>query len=245
MVLLRPASATLQVYVLRRHVGMAFAGGMFAFPGGKVDTDDYDASLPWAGPSPEQWSTALRTSAEAARALVCAAVRETFEESGVLLAGPTPDSIVPATTGDWEDDRRAIVARELAFSAFLRQRKLMIRSDLLRQWAHWITPESEPRRYDTRFFVAALPRGQVARDVSGEADQVTWLRPADALAAVERGEMAMLPPTYRTLRELSHYDEVAEVLACAPDRLAAPVLPESGTLDGSQGTPSVPDSRSS
>ena len=121
-----------------------------------------------------------------ARALVCAAVRETFEESGVLLAGPSADEVVSDTTrDDLEADRVALETRELAFTEFLSRRGLVLRSDLLGVWARWTTPVFEPRRYRTWFFVADLPEGQRTRDVSSESDRVAWLPVAEALAAVD------------------------------------------------------------
>jgi 8-oxo-dGTP pyrophosphatase MutT (NUDIX family) len=164
---------------------------------------------------------------------VFAAVRETFEESGVLLAGHTPGDVVGDTTAeDWETDRKALINRTLSFSQFLQRRALVLRADLLRPWAHWITPESEPRRYDTRFFVAALPEGQLTRDVSGEADRVAWVRPSEAVAAVDRGEMAMLPPTYVTLRDLAEFRTVDDALAAAERRRIEVILPKLRVLDG-------------
>ena len=110
------------------------------------------------------------------------------------------------TTGDdWEADRAALVDRTLAFTDFLDRRGLVLRTDLLRAWAHWITPEFEPRRYDTRFFLAVMPAGQLTRDVVGEADKVAWMRPHEACAGVDDGSMAMLPPTYVTVQELTAY----------------------------------------
>ena len=233
VVLLRDGATGLQVYVLRRHRGMAFAAGMYAFPGGAVDPRDADMSVGWSGPPAAVWGRRLRCSPDAARALVCAAVRETFEESGVLLAGPSPGAVVADTTGaGWERDRAALVDRSLAFADLLRERDLVLRTDLLGAWAHWITPEFEPRRYDTRFFVAALPAGQRTRDVSGEADSVAWVSPAAALAAVDTGAMAMLPPTYVTLRDLTAFGTTAEVLAAAADRPIRTVLPEVEVVDG-------------
>jgi hypothetical protein len=108
----------------------------------------------------------------------------------------------------------------------LDRRQLVLRADLLRPWAHWITPEFEPRLYDTRFFVAALPAGQRPRDVGGEADRVAWVRAADALAAAHRGEMGMLPPTAFTLGEIATYDDVDAVLAAGTARDVRPVLPK-------------------
>src|SRR6266542_1502303 len=179
-----------QVYLLRRTASMAFAAGMTVFPGGRVDPSDSAVADAWTGPSPEEFGTRLGCTPELAVAYVAAAVRETFEESGVLLAGPSADSVVADTTGaDWEADRVALEDRSLSFADFLHGRGLVLRADLLGPWAHWITPEFEPRRYDTRFFLAALPSGQKTRDVSRESDQVAWVPPAEAARQVDAGEL--------------------------------------------------------
>ena len=227
VVLLRESDAgPPQVYLLRRHLGMAFAAGMYAFPGGTVDPRDSDRAVAWAGPDPAEWGERLGCDEAVARSLVCAAVRETFEESGVLLAGATPDTVVGDTTGDdWERERAALVDRSLALAELLEQRSLVLRTDLLLAWAHWVTPEFEPRRYDTRFFVAAMPPGQRTRDVSGEADTVTWMTAADAVAGVDAGAMGMLPPTYIALREMAAYPTVAATLAAARRRVIRKVVP--------------------
>jgi 8-oxo-dGTP pyrophosphatase MutT (NUDIX family) len=217
VVLLRPgASAGPEVYLLRRQASMAFAAGMCVFPGGGVDTRDFDADVAWAGPSPSSWAARLATDEATARALVCAAVRETFEESGVLLAGTSSSSVVSDTTGtDWEADRVALESRTLSFTSFLSQRRLVLRSDLLGAWSGWLTPVFEPRRYRTWFFVASLPTGQVTRDVSTESSAVTWMGALDAASAVDAGQLLMLPPTYLTCLEVGLFSSPAEVLAAA------------------------------
>jgi len=204
----------MSVYMLRRRSSMAFAAGAYVFPGGSVDPADADEGIPWAGPDAAEWGSRLGAPAELARTLVCAAVRETFEESGVLLAGPDAGTVL-ATTGDaeWEADRREVLAGTLWMAELLRRRGLLLRSDLLRPWARWITPETEARRYDTRFFAAALPDGQHARDVSGEADETAWLEPAAALEAASRGEISLFPPTAVTLGELRACGTVPAALA--------------------------------
>lgn len=233
VVLLRQRPGGPEVYLLRRHLGMAFAAGMFAFPGGVVDPRDSDHATAWAGPSPRQWSERLRCDEALARALVCAAVRETFEESGVLLAGPSADSVVRDTTGEaWEADRVALVDRTLAFADFLEKRALVLRSDLLAPWAHWITPEFEPRRYDTRFFVAAIPESQRTRDVSGEADTVAWMRPREAADGVDAGTMQMLPPTYVTVAELASFGSVSQAMTKSRNREIVTVVPGVEIVDG-------------
>jgi len=217
---------SLEVYLLRRHVDMAFAAGMCVFPGGGVDPRDFDQAVDWVGPSPSDWAVALGKDEGSARALVCAAVRETFEESGVLLAGPRADRFVEDTTGPvWEEDRGRLERRELSFTDFLRQRGLKLRSDSLRAWGSWLTPTFEPRRYRASFFVAELPAGQRTRDVSTESDETTWMSVHDAIVAVDAGDMLMLPPTYLTCMELYDCATPAEALAAAEERDMVPVEP--------------------
>ena len=233
VVLVRDGDRRVDAYLLRRHRQMAFAAGMYVFPGGVVDRRDSDPGLAWAGPTAAQWAERLRCDTPTARALVCAAVRETFEESGVLLAGPTSDSVVADTTGeDWEVDRRRLVDHALAFSDLLGVRYLILRTDLMAACGHWITPEFEPRRYDTRFFVAELPTGQRTRDVSGESDRVAWMTPRAACEGVDAGKMAMLPPTYATLSQLSAFDRAAAIVAAARDHKITTIMPTVEVIDG-------------
>ena len=211
-----------EVYLLRRQTSMAFAGGMCVFPGGSVDPRDFAEDLhnrAWSGPSPAEWAETLGCDEALAQALVCAAVRETFEESGVLLAGPSADSVVSDTTGDdWEADRVALESRELSMTDFLVRRGLVLRSDLLGPWSGWLTPVFEPRRYRTWFFLAVLPEGQVTRDVSSEASSVTWMPAAAAAEAVEAGDVLMLPPTYLTCLDVALHATTADACAEAAGR---------------------------
>jgi 8-oxo-dGTP pyrophosphatase MutT (NUDIX family) len=233
VMLLRPAAgqARMQVYMLRRRSTMAFAPGAFVFPGGSVDPRDAEIEVGWAGPDAAEWGRMIDAPADLARTLVCAAVRETFEESGVLLAGPTAATVVADTRGeDWEADRAALLERSVSLAGLLRRRGLVLRSDLLRPWARWVTPVTEERRYDTRFFAAALPAGQRARDVSGEADEADWVEPGEALAAARRKEIVLLPPTAVTLGELRARGDVPAALA-ARRRITA-LIPEIVVADG-------------
>jgi 8-oxo-dGTP pyrophosphatase MutT (NUDIX family) len=224
VILLRDGGSGPEVYLLRRTGTMAFAAGMHVFPGGSVDPRDRSTATAWAGPGPDVWARRLGCDETLARALVCAAVRESFEESGVLLAGPSSSAVVvDTTTAQMERDRLALLDRSLSMAEMLTARRLVLRSDLLGAWAHWITPEFEPRRFDTRFFVAALPPGQRARDVSSEADAAAWVPVRSAVAEHDAGRMPMLPPTIAALRELAGFDDVAGALA-AP-RQVRPVMP--------------------
>ncbi|MEV0429955.1 NUDIX hydrolase [Micromonospora sp. NPDC050495] len=226
VLLLRPAADGFEVYLIRRVAAMTF-GGMYAFPGGGVDRSDSEAHLGWAGPDPAAWGERLRLDPAAAQAVVCAAAREVFEEAGVLLAGPDTGTVVGDVSGDdWETARQDLVARRTGFADLLAGKGLTLRSDLLLPWSRWITPEFEPRRFDTYFFVALLPEGQRTRDVSGEADHTLWLRPADALTRVEAGELTMLPPTMVTLAEVAAAGDLAGVARASAGRDAGtPVTP--------------------
>ncbi|MFI9170999.1 NUDIX hydrolase [Streptomyces lincolnensis] len=225
VMLLKDAETGPLVHMLRRRASMAFAGGAYAYPGGGVDPRDDERHVGWAGPTRAWWAKRLGVEETTAQAIVCAAVRETYEEAGVLLAGPAADSVVGDTTGeDWEADRAALVGRELSFAEFLDRRGLVLRSDLLGAWTRWITPEFEPRRYDTWFFVAALPEGQRTRNASTEADRTVWIRPGEAAVSYDEGELLMMPPTIATLRQLIPYATAAEALDAAPERDLTPVL---------------------
>jgi len=222
VVLLRDGDTGPQAYLLRRRTSMAFAGGMYAYPGGGVDPRDAEAELGWTGPTPAEWGERLGVDARTAQAVVCAAVRETFEEAGVLLAGPDADSV--AGPRDWSAERAALEAHELSFAEFLGRHGLLLRSDLLAVWARWVTPVFEERRFDTWFFVAALPSGQSAALTVGEADRVAWLSPAEAVEGWTAGRYGMLPPTITVLRELVPARTAAEALTAAAERTVRPIL---------------------
>ena len=241
VVLMKDSADGPSVYLLRRHVSMDFAGGMCVYPGGGVDPRDFDATVAWAGPTPAEWARRLGCDEETARALVCAAVRETFEESGVLLAGPSETEVVADTTGDdWEADRVALESRELSMTDFLTRRGLVLRTDLLGAWDGWLTPIFEPKRYRTWFFVAVLPEGQLTRDVSTESSEVVWKPARIAADEADAGALAMMPPTYLTSMEVGTYADVAAVLSASADRTISMFTPAVEPL-GDGWTLSMPD----
>ncbi len=212
VVLLRPHDP-FEVYVLRRASTMVF-GGVYAFPGGGVDPSDRPETIR------RDWPERLGVPADQAAAVVGAAARELFEEAGVLLAGREDATVGDVSGPAWEADRLAVQNRELTMTELLHRRGLRLRDDLLFPWSRWITPEFEPRRFDTWFFVALLPEAQSARDVSGEADRTAWIDPRRA------GELTMLPPTRATLTDLSACGDIPDVVAASERRDAAtPVMP--------------------
>ena len=210
--------------MLRRVPTMEFAARMMVFPGGGVDPRDADASLPWAGPSPAEWGRVLIADEAIARELVVAAVREVFEECGVLLAGPDADSVVGDVSGPgWRGERAALLSREISLAQMLIRRGLVLRSDLLRARAHWITPEFEPKRYDTRFFAALLPAGQIADDQTSEADHADWTDPARLLQDYASGSALMLAPTVVCVEQLAAAASAAEFMAAEVS--LTPIMP--------------------
>jgi 8-oxo-dGTP pyrophosphatase MutT (NUDIX family) len=234
VILLRQAPE-LEAFLLRRTRALEFAPGACVFPGGSVDERDADPAIgetAWAGPSAADLGDQLGISADRARGLVCAAVRETFEESGVLLAGSSPADLV-RDGAVLARDRRRLLEGSVSFGDLLGCRGLVLRADLLTPWARWITPEVSPRRFDTWFFAAALPPGQLAAPAvatgpaaegdPGESDSGTWLRPSAALEAARAGHITLLPPTAVTLAELGAHQDVAGILA--QRRTITPLLP--------------------
>ena len=216
--------SAVDVFMLRRADSMAFAPRMMVFPGGGVDPRDADPDLPWAGPSPAQWGRTLMADEATARELVVAAVREVFEECGVLLAGADADAVVGDVSGpQWQAERGALLSHEVSLAQMLIRRGLVLRSDLLRARAHWITPEFEPKRYDTRFFAALLPAGQIADDQTSEADHADWADPARLLQDYASGSALMLPPTVVCVERLAAAPSAAEFLAA--DVPMAPITP--------------------
>jgi 8-oxo-dGTP pyrophosphatase MutT (NUDIX family) len=208
-----------EVYLVRRAASMRFAPGMYAFPGGSVDPRDASSDVGWVGPDATGWAYRLGLPEAEARAVVCAAVREVFEESGVLLAGPDESTVVgDVSTADWEAARAAVQAREVGFADMLSARGLVLRGDLLAPWSRWITPEFEPRRFDTFFFVARLPEGQVTRDVGGEAEHRVWCGPGQV------ADLPKLPPTTVTLAQVAEYPDLDAVMAAATDGGTLPAI---------------------
>ena len=241
VILLRPGPCGpggpdgVEAFLLVRTAILDFAPGACVFPGGSVDGRDGDPEVGWAGPAPAAFGDLLDVPPERARALVCAAIRETFEESGVLLAGPSAGDLV-RDSAELTRDRHALLAGSVTFSEVLHRHQLVLRADLLTPWARWITPEASPRRFDTWFFAAAVPPGQTPavpsreeqaqtdREGPGESESGTWLRPGAALAAARVGEITLLPPTAITLGELAGFPDVASIVGRR--RPIAPRLPK-------------------
>jgi len=231
VMLVRNGASGVEVFMLRRVSSMEFAPHAWVFPGGGVDPRDDAPDLPWAGPSAADWAGRLGCDEPMARSLVAAAVREVFEECGVLLAGPTPDTVVADLSDpDWERERAALLTREQSLAQLLLRRGLVLRSDLLGVRAHWVTPPFEPRRYDTYFFSALLPQGQVPDDATTEADRADWTLPAVLLDQLAAGTATMLLPTVVNVEAVAAATSAAGFVALSGSTRA--VEPELVEVDG-------------
>lgn len=212
VILLRDGEAGFELFLMLRHATMAFASGMAVFPGGGVDKRDFEDAPAVVGPGLDEWAGILGTSPLMAGAVLCAAIRELFEETGILLAGSADAIVTDTDSAEWESRRARLENHELSMSEVLRETGLKLRTDLLRFWSEWSTPTFEPRRYKTWFFVAVQPDGQPTRAVASEALEVRWMPVEQALQDVEAGRTRMLPPQYCTCLELAAAGSAASIL---------------------------------
>ena len=186
---------------------------VFVFPGGALD--DADADAPVFGVTDDVASTRLGLLIGGLGYYV-ASLRELFEEAGLLIVADDEGHEIRFTTpsdlAKLVEYRRALNAREITFSEVLRRENVRLDLRGVAYLAHWITPVGPPRRYDTRFFVALAPEGQPATHDAYETDADRWIRPVDALAAQERGEFDMVPPTIKNLEAVAHFSTAHEVV---------------------------------
>lgn len=212
VILVRPESDGFSVFLVQRNRAVGFMPNAWVFPGGRVDPGDrlrgHPAIRGGAAAMP-----AIDADPDVAFAYLVAAVRETFEESGVWLGEGMPR------------ERRTDLGRHgMPLSDLLAATGASMDLDRLAPWSHWITPRPEPRRFDTRFLVALADDDLAVHD-SGETVASAWIRPAEAIARVEAGELPMAPPTWWTLVELARLPDAAAVIAEAGRRPVGPIEP--------------------
>ncbi|MEI8254621.1 MAG: hypothetical protein WCJ30_03020 [Deltaproteobacteria bacterium] len=213
VILLRDGADGLELFFVKRHADVRFMGGAYVFPGGKLEASDSDPRVP--GDLDLEASAARLGDPEPARArgLHVAAIRECLEEAGVLFAC---ESLTPE---DVSSLRHACDVEKRSFLEILPPRGVSLRLSALVPFARWITPRQETRRFDARFFVAAVPEGVTAVHDTRETVESAWLSPTEALARASRDEILLVPPTYRTVQQLAAARTVAEVVAGAPSQL--------------------------
>jgi len=226
----RPA---VEVCMLRRNLASEFVAGAYVFPGGSVDPADRGdaADELCRGLSDAEASGSLGVDS-GGLAFWVAALRECFEEAGVLLALPKDaadgtdllDTSVPEVRDRFEAHRLAVNEGRAGLLDVCRAEGLVLAADTVHYVSHWITPELAPKRFDTRFFVTAAPSGQVAHHDEGETIATIWVRPTDALARFEDGEIELLPPTIDNLQKLATHSSTEQVLAWARDVTDVPTI---------------------
>jgi 8-oxo-dGTP pyrophosphatase MutT (NUDIX family) len=238
VMLLREARTGVEVLVIRRHEKLAFMGGMWVFPGGSVCPADASADALARIPGRSQTGCARLATLHgepidqrACLALAVAACRETFEETGVLLASDAAGNRSGSELAvHLQDRRQAIASQPELFAEMLRAENLFLRVERLIYWAHWITPSVVPRRFDTRFFIAPVPTDQCAIIDSTETVDHAWMRPAALIAAAHAASMPVSHPTLYNLMELDsslrQHGSLQGFLAAEANRSVIAILPK-------------------
>ena len=236
VILLRDhAGGPYELFLMRRHRDQAFMGGAYVFPGGRLDDADADpvlaACIGGLGAADARRLLQEKDLPEAiALGLFVAAIRETFEEAGVLLARDARGSVVdlsaPETAARFAAYRLELHEGRITLSELARREGLLFASDLLLPYSHWITPEIEPRRFDTRFFLARLPEGQFPVHDRMELTESRWLTPAFALAEHAAGRIVLMPPTLKTIEELLSFSNTGQIFDAARLQRIRAILPE-------------------
>lgn len=222
-----------EIFLARRHHRQSFMAGAFVFPGGRLEERDGDPEFCRFLADDFRPQEALRDTsltAEAARRFFIAAIRETFEEAGILLAGEVNGSFIPLQQQEVIDRfsgyRRDLNNNQISFLEMLSREKLVLFPDTLIPYSHWITPRIEAKRFDTRFFLAVLPQGQEAVSDCAELTEILWVSPRNALQMHFSGKISLMPPTLKTVTELAQFSSIEELISAAKSRIIYPILPQ-------------------
>ena len=235
VVLLRDAPQGLEVFLMKRSGLSDVLGGAYVFPGGKLDAADAIDDMPnRLDQSPQALHAALNEPAlepHNAAALYVAALREAFEESGVLFAENANLAVSNKTTAEAAE----LLKNGESFPAILAQLGLRLQTQYVQPWSRWITPKMasvSTKRFDTRFFIASMPNNQTATHDNFETTTSVWLAPRAALEEYWSGGIALAPPQIMSLAHLSHHQTVASALAEARSKPPAVIEPEPFDYDG-------------
>lgn len=224
VLILRDAADGIEAFMVVRHRAIEFAAGALVFPGGKVDPEDAHAA--WAELAPVR--STLPT-----RAGYVAAARESFEEAGLMLARRqgASDLLTAAEAHRLVARHRAnLLAGSISFLDIVRGEGLTLATDLMVPFAHWITPEGVPKRFDTHFLLVAAPVSQLGAHDGSESTEGLWIRPQQALADAEAGARTLVFATQMNLHKLARYPTVAAAIAAARSSPVVTVTPEAERL---------------
>ncbi len=236
VILLRLARGkTLEVFLARRHESQSFMAGVYVFPGGQLEKSDGDIALNKLISSQDDFHPQVllqdgNLTATMALSFYICAIRETFEETGVLFARNSSGHLI-----DFSNDtiqarfavyRKSLNMGDITFAAIVQQEELILMPELLTPYSHWITPEIIPSRFSTRFFLAEFPYGQSAVTDKDELTSSLWVTPAEALQMYIAGKIAMMPPTIKTLEEMAEFVSLDELFTAARKRNIYPIMPQ-------------------
>ncbi|SHK32301.1 hypothetical protein SAMN02745216_03270 [Desulfatibacillum alkenivorans DSM 16219] len=223
VILVRDGEQGPEVFLVSRTASARSFAGAHVFPGGVVDKNDADPDLTLYAQQPETRGLEgfLGESAQALGLYFCA-LRETFEESGVLFASGLPSGGVRAL---WKY-RNPLGKGEIPLAQMVKDTDLRLRPDRLAPHRRWITPEHIKKRWDTRFFLAKLPEGQEPAADEGEVTQGLWIRPEKGLEEYQEGRLNLMPPTFMNLWALCGKKNADEILAAGENQEIRPVLPQ-------------------
>jgi 8-oxo-dGTP pyrophosphatase MutT (NUDIX family) len=229
----------LQIYMMERHANTVFAGGMWVFPGGSVDaTDDSSEFQAISIHRSDEEASELMDLSSGGLAYYVAAIREAFEEAGILLAlqrdNHEPlDLTPPEIEKRFSQHRDDINDSSRQFMEIIREENLILDAGVMHYVARWITPKGPPRRFDARFFIAKMPSNQTPIHDNGELVHSEWLSPNEILKQAEAGKMVLMSPTLRMIKNLALFDSAEQVIesvaANQPDELAR-VTPDTGII---------------
>jgi glyoxylase-like metal-dependent hydrolase (beta-lactamase superfamily II)/8-oxo-dGTP pyrophosphatase MutT (NUDIX family) len=231
LILVRDGAGGIEVFMLQRSQQSRFAAGAFVFPGGVIDAADGGGELGALCEGMDDTAASRELNLESGGlAYRVGAIRECFEEAGLILACDADGRLVeieaPEMVEDYSTLRQRVNAGDLSFAAFCHLRNLRLAADRVAYLSHWITPVDRPLRYDTRFFIAVAPPAQVPLHDGQETTAQVWIDPADALERHRRGEFELRFPTMKTLELLARFSNTAAVMGHARStRVAAPVVP--------------------
>jgi 8-oxo-dGTP pyrophosphatase MutT (NUDIX family) len=240
VILLRDTLKGVKTFLIQRHVASSFMGGLYAFPGGNLEVEDFSEELlahVKGITEKEAWAILGRKSSpQIALAHWVSGIREVFEEVGVLFAKDGRGNLI-----SFEDEtrkktfkryRELINKGEMTFSQLLHQENLRLAADSLIHYSHWITPEARKKRYDTHFFMALVPEGQIPSADQKEITAGIWLTPQQALKANISGDIPLTPPALCMLEELAPFSSAEDIIGSARERnMSDPIVPILTTIN--------------
>jgi len=224
-----------EIFLAKRHSRQSFMAGVFVFPGGQLEDDDCDhvfvnlVEVTHSFHAPTLLQD-VRLTAEKARGFFIGAIRETFEETGILLAknvsGLPVSFVEKGTRKRFAAYRRQLNKSEITLGDIARKEELLFLPEVLIPYAHWITPTFEPKRFSARFFLAKMPEGQMPITDADELTESIWGTPKNLLEMQAAGKIILMPPTLKTIEELSVFDSVDELFDAARQKAIYPVMPQ-------------------